>query len=685
VNIADVALYRPIVSSGISRDGRWAVACAPAYDPEADARHTRAYVLDLDAVAAGAAPTSTWRELLPDALAVYGPTFSPDCRHLAAFQGLARGQSLEVFDLLDLDAPPTSITGLPYHAAALKWDAKGRLTCLGDDAEGVRRVWRWKDLDAPPAPVTPPDEAVLDYSFGRRPDDLVWLAVPPVELKPGPVSPVMRWQRGEPTDEARGGSIETLEIPVFLFGYLCHDATGERLAFIGRDPSSQLATPHVWVLDPARWCHDGGGLACISGHLDGDVKGYDWLPDGAGLIVAMQQHTTGRLLRFDFAPGAVPSEPLEARTWGGDPGYLSGPHVDREGGRVLYLHQDSHVPQRMMLGALDAPEAPGVALTHFSDALAELPLAPSRHVEWLADDGLRIEGVYIAALRPDANDANDTDDADDADDAASNGSGEVDEAAVPAPTIIWLHGGPAEHVAHTFSPYFQVFAAAGYNVFAPNYRGSTGRGDAFLRASVGGLCRADRDDVRAGIAHLAAEGLVTPGAIGVIGWSYGATLALALAASGEAIEALVVGAPVIDLVNVFGAPRYPSTMVEYFAAPWWQDRTPYDAASPITYGERLEAPTLILHGEDDPRIPKSQSLLLYRMLLAREVPTSLQYFAREGHIFTHPKSVRQMLGFALDWLDGYLFEPPDEPGADEAAASLGGAGAEPPALPMESP
>lgn len=669
MNIADVALYRPIVSSGISRDGRWAVACAPAYDPEADALHTRVYVIDLDAVAAGADPASTWRELLPDALAVYGPTFSPDCRHLAAFQGLARGQSLEVFDLLDLDAPATSITGLPYHAAALKWDAKGRLTCLGDDAEGIRRVWRWKDLEAPPAPVTPPDEAVLDYSFGRRPDDLVWLAVPPVELKPGPVSPVMRWQRGEPTDEARGGLIETLAIPVFLFGYLCHDATGERLAFIGRDPTSQLATPHLWVIEPARWCVDGSGLACITGHLDGDVKGYDWLPGGSGLIVAMQQHTTGRLLRFDFDSGALPAAPPEARAWGGDTGYLSGPHVDRERGRLLYLHQDSHVPQRMMLGALDAPEAQGLALTPFSDVLAELPLAPSRPVEWLAEDGLRIEGVYIPALR------------------AEHAGDDDDEA--PAPTIIWLHGGPAEHVAHTFSPYFQVFAAAGYNVFAPNYRGSTGRGDAFLRASVGGLCRADRDDVRAGIAHLAAQGLVTPGALGVIGWSYGATLALALAASGEAIEALVVGAPVIDLVNVFGAPRYPSTIVEYFAAPWWRDRAPYDAASPITYGEQLDVPTLILHGEEDPRIPKSQSLLLYRMLLAREVPTSLQYFAREGHIFTHPRSVRQMLGFALDWLDSYLFEPPDEPSADDApgegAATLADAGAEPPALPTESP
>jgi dipeptidyl aminopeptidase/acylaminoacyl peptidase len=67
----------------------------------------------------------------------------------------------------------------------------------------------------------------------------------------------------------------------------------------------------------------------------------------------------------------------------------------------------------------------------------------------------------------------------------------------------------------------------------------------------------------------------------------------------------------------------------------------------------MNTPTLIFQGEDDPRIPSSQSLLLYRLLQGKGVPTDLRFFPNEGHVFSHPLAVNDMLNRSISWLKLY--------------------------------
>ena len=241
--------------------------------------------------------------------------------------------------------PPVNIGGLPNRAATLKWDNRGRLCCLGNDANGVRRLWRWPKFGQAPETVTPSGEHVLDYSIGDT-GQIAWLSVPPLQLKPGPVSPVLRLR--EESEE----SVRELELPAFLFGYVCYSPDGSLLAFVAREPERELSSPQLWVLDPARWPED-GSLRCVTAPLEGVVKGYDWTPDSTALVASVQTGLTSVLALRGIDGGDQGLWPPDAQS----PTYLSGPHVDRSRGRLLYLQQGSDLPQRLMLGELARPES----------------------------------------------------------------------------------------------------------------------------------------------------------------------------------------------------------------------------------------------------------------------------------------------------------------------------------------
>jgi dipeptidyl aminopeptidase/acylaminoacyl peptidase len=220
----------------------------------------------------------------------------------------------------------------------------------------------------------------------------------------------------------------------------------------------------------------------------------------------------------------------------------------------------------------------------------------------------------------------------------------------PFPTLVWIHGGPAEHIQQTFSPYFQVFASLGWAIFAPNFRGSTGRDNAFLRANIDNLCDQDGTDVMRGLDKLVRKGLADPAQVATMGWSYGGSLALTIAARSKRISSVVAVAPVADWTSIFGARSYPALTGEYFSSELWEDRAPFDRASPITRVKRIKAPTLFLHGGQDTRVPLEQSRLIFRMLRAQGIETDFVVYPDEQHIFTMPSSIMDMLHRVSQWI-----------------------------------
>ena len=223
--------------------------------------------------------------------------------------------------------------------------------------------------------------------------------------------------------------------------------------------------------------------------------------------------------------------------------------------------------------------------------------------------------------------------------------------------MVWLHGGPQEHIGHTYSAYFQVLVAAGFAVFAPNYRGSSGRGAAFAEQAVNHLGERDVQDVTSGIARMIDAGLMHEHKVGFWGWHYGATLALILCSREEyEAKAIVAGAPFVDWIGAFGAVADPSPMEGYFGSDWWSDRAPFDALSPITHVAKLAVPVLLIQGQQDRLLPLSQSMLLYRSLMAQSVAVDLIYYVNEGHVLRGSSAIRDMLSRSLVWFEEHLVD-----------------------------
>jgi dipeptidyl aminopeptidase/acylaminoacyl peptidase len=589
------AEYHPIVRSGLSHDGRVLYALIRRGDAEGVHLDLRFYL------------HGGWRAPAGD-LGLVAPTIGPDSDHFAALKPTPQGHRVVLGRLSALGRPPRMLDRGPHRPRVLKWSAEGRLMALGRDARGDVRVWVWDDPVLPPRALTPHGRPIADYAPHPHVDRLAWLER---AVSPDPFT--------EPetalfvTDAGAGGPDDcaprSLPTPGYVFGYLAWSPDGRWLALQARPVGAPLAPARLWVIDV-----DGEAPPrCLTEGLPGALGGFDWAPGGDRLAVALESGVEGEIWMI-----GVDGE-TERLDLG--PGFCSAPRMDRESGNLIFLQQDADLPQRLCLRV-----ASGTARTvgRFSARLEQRPLAGAR-VRAVQVGDLRIEGTLLTPA----------------------GAG-------PWPLILWAHGGPAHHISRTFSPYFQALVGAGYAVCAPNYRGSTGRGRAFCEAAVGGLTQVDVADLRAFLDDLIDDGVADPERVGVAGWSYGGALALALARDDPRVRAVAAGSPVADWIALFGAPTFPEMARAYFPDPPWVDRAPFDAASPATWIHRVRAPTLLLHGAEDVQVPPAQSVLLYRLLLARGVPCELAWYRGEGHTLRHPVAVVDMLRTLIGWFQTHL-------------------------------
>ncbi|MEZ4266725.1 MAG: S9 family peptidase [Myxococcota bacterium] len=598
---SDVARYRPIVSSAISPDGSQVAVAVPSFDEAADARPTKLYLFDLDRRGA-ARPVGGRR-----ALSHSGPVFCADSRTLLAFRSDGRATDLVAVDVGDPEGAPRVLAAPPPSPSALRVRGPQSQPCaLGDDEAGWRRLHVWPESGEAPTPLTPAGVHCGDYAWSPDGERLAWLPIPSLDSPESERLPIRMV-------DGAGHAERPMRVPGRPIGYLAWSPDGRWLAYLARRAGQRLSAAQLWIVDPSRWPGDGDAARCLTRDSPAQITGFDWSAGGDTIALAVVEGTYGRLYRQGLDGTRRPIGPRRT--------YLSGPHHDRSRGRLVHLGQDGGAPQRLY--ARDEDEASSRAVTHFERGIRAKVVAEAETVSWSALDGLALDGVLYRPAEPG-----------------------------PAPLLVWLHGGPAEAMTRTFSPYFQVFARAGFAVFAPNFRGSAGRDEAFLRASVGDLGGADVDDVLSGIDRLVQMGVAQPERTALVGWSYGGTLALHAARKSSVPRALCVGAPVVDWVAFFGAARMPMVYGEYFRAPFWDDRAPFDAASPISWVRDIDVPTLILHGSADAVVPVSQSRLLYRALKARGVETDLMVYPGESHVLGRPSAVADMLERILAWCLG---------------------------------
>lgn len=230
------------------------------------------------------------------------------------------------------------------------------------------------------------------------------------------------------------------------------------------------------------------------------------------------------------------------------------------------------------------------------------------------------------------------------------------------PLVVAIHGGPTTSTKAdlNFDPHNGrlYFAAAGYAVLLPNYRGSTGYGDKFVTDLIGRENDIEVKDILAGIQHLVKEGIADPDRVGCMGWSNGGYLTnclITLKDSPVKFKAASSGAGIVDTVAEWGFNDEPAYPIVFKKGLPWEQPEIYKKTSPTYQLGNVTTPTIVHVGGNDVRCPPGHSRMLYRALKENlKVPTELVEYPGEPHGLTKMSNRRAKMEWDLAWFDKYL-------------------------------
>ena len=226
------------------------------------------------------------------------------------------------------------------------------------------------------------------------------------------------------------------------------------------------------------------------------------------------------------------------------------------------------------------------------------------------------------------------------------------------PLILDVHGGPASRFQDSFDSRQQVLATAGYIILAVNPRGSSSYGLDFTKAVLGDWGGEDYLDLIAAVDKISSKNYVDQNRLGIHGFSYGGFMSAWAIGQTDRFRAAVIGAPVINLLSMYGT----SDIGVSFGESHWGGKLAdnidkFIDRSPLKYVNNITTPVLLLHGEKDYRCPIGQSEEFFVSLkrLNREVefirfPDCNHSFARSGP----PKMKEAYLTNMKLWFDKHL-------------------------------
>ncbi len=183
------------------------------------------------------------------------------------------------------------------------------------------------------------------------------------------------------------------------------------------------------------------------------------------------------------------------------------------------------------------------------------------------------------------------------------------------PAIVMPHGGPSARDEWGFDWLMQFFAARGYAVLQPNYRGSSGYGSQWFQKNGFQSWQTAIGDVNDAGRWLQSQGIAAPGKLAIVGWSYGGYAALqSQVLDADLFKAVVAVAPVTDLGAMLDAARDTTGFrnLENFIG-----TGPHiEAGSPARHAVAFTAPVLLFHGDKDLNVGVSESRLMRDRLQA---------------------------------------------------------------------
>ena len=229
------------------------------------------------------------------------------------------------------------------------------------------------------------------------------------------------------------------------------------------------------------------------------------------------------------------------------------------------------------------------------------------------------------------------------------------------PLIVLPHGGPESRSDMAFDWWSFFYAARGYLVYEPNFRGSYGYGYDFRAAGYGEWGRKMQDDISVGVEKLIADGIADPDRICIVGASYGGYAALAGATLTPSLYSCAVSVNGVSvLANMLGdAARNSGLSSDYWTVrigDRFSDAKALDAASPARIADKAGPPILLIHSKDDIVVPIRHSLDMRNALQAANKEHEYVELDGEDHWLSTGATRTEMLQRSIEFIDRHIGE-----------------------------
>ncbi|MFE8700470.1 S9 family peptidase [Cytobacillus sp. FJAT-54145] len=223
-------------------------------------------------------------------------------------------------------------------------------------------------------------------------------------------------------------------------------------------------------------------------------------------------------------------------------------------------------------------------------------------------------------------------------------------------TVLWPHGGPQHAVRKTFSPLFQYLCTQGFRVFAPNFRGSTGYGESFMKLVNKDWGGGPRLDIIAGMEWLDQQGKSEKNKWFCVGGSYGGYMTLLLhGRHADQFKAFVdIFGPSNLFTTIETAPEHWKAADKELIGDAVLDREKLIEDSPMTYIDQMTKPMLVIQGKNDPRVVKVESDVIVDAMKQRGQDVEYLVLEDEGHGFSKTENAIKVYKLLVSFLQRYV-------------------------------
>jgi dipeptidyl aminopeptidase/acylaminoacyl peptidase len=225
------------------------------------------------------------------------------------------------------------------------------------------------------------------------------------------------------------------------------------------------------------------------------------------------------------------------------------------------------------------------------------------------------------------------------------------------PALLYAKGGPQGAMSQSFSYRwnFQMMAANGYIIIAPQRRGSSSLGQEWEEQISGDWGGQAMQDLLSSIDDLAREPYVDADRLGAVGASFGGYSVFWLAGNHAGrFKAFISHDGLFNLESMYGSTEEMFFVNFDMGGPYWENADTYRRFSPHLFVGSWDTPILIVQGGQDFRVPETESMQAFTAAQLRGIPSRLLYFPEENHWVSSAQNGILWQRTFFDWLDRYL-------------------------------